>query len=136
MATSSGWRRPNRTSTSNRPQPPPPLFCHTRQYIQLLVAGGAQGIGGRGVQLGNALRRFEPFVEYTAKLNKALAGRRNELAKVIHDFGELTPELGKHDAQIRTFVTSSDKALGNFANQQEAVQEAFEHFPSTLRAAR
>ena len=60
------------------------LDADTRQYIQLLVAGGAQGIGGRGVQLGNALRRFEPFVEYTAKLNKAIAGRRTELAKVIH----------------------------------------------------
>jgi phospholipid/cholesterol/gamma-HCH transport system substrate-binding protein len=112
------------------------LDADTRQYIQLLVAGGAQGIGGRGVQLGNALRRFEPFVEYTAKLNKAIAGRRTELAKVIHDFGELTTELGKHDDQIRTFVSSSDKALGNFANQQEAVQEAFEEFPSTLRAAK
>jgi phospholipid/cholesterol/gamma-HCH transport system substrate-binding protein len=112
------------------------LDADTRQYIQLLVAGGAQGIGGRGVQLGNALRRFEPFVEYTAKLNKAVAGRRTELAKVIHDFGELTTELGKHDQQIRTFVSSSDKALGNFANQQEAVQEAFEAFPATLRAAK
>ncbi|HEY5053544.1 MAG TPA: MlaD family protein, partial [Solirubrobacterales bacterium] len=44
----------------------------TRQYIQLLVAGGAQGIGGRGVQLSNALRRFQPFVHYTAKLNKVV----------------------------------------------------------------
>jgi phospholipid/cholesterol/gamma-HCH transport system substrate-binding protein len=107
----------------------------TRQYIQLLVAGGAQGIGGRGKQLGNALRRFEPFVEYTAKLNRALAGRRTELAKVIHDFGELTTELGKHDQQVRRFVSSSDDALGDFANQQEALEAAFEEFPQTLRVA-
>ncbi len=112
------------------------LDADTRQYIQLLVAGGAQGIGGRGVQLGNALRRFEPFVEYTAKLNKAIAGRRTELAKVIHDFGELTTELGKHDQQIRTFVGSSEEALGNFANQQASLEKAFEEFPSALRAAK
>jgi phospholipid/cholesterol/gamma-HCH transport system substrate-binding protein len=112
------------------------LDSDTRQYIQLLVAGGAQGIGGHSTQLGNALRRFEPFVEYTAKLNKAIAGRRTELAKVIHDFGELTTELGKHDQQIRTFVGSSEKALGNFANQKQALEEAFEEFPSTLRAAK
>jgi phospholipid/cholesterol/gamma-HCH transport system substrate-binding protein len=112
------------------------LDADTRQYIQLLVAGGAQGIGGRGVQLGNALRRFEPFVEYTAKLNKAVAGRRTELAKVIHDFGELTTELGKHDGQIRRFVGSSEKALGNFAHQQVALEEAFEEFPETLKVAK
>jgi phospholipid/cholesterol/gamma-HCH transport system substrate-binding protein len=112
------------------------LDADTRQYIQLLVAGGAQGIGGRGVQLGNALRRFEPFVEYTAKLNKAIAGRRTELAKVIHDFGELTTELGRHDSQVRRFVGSSEKALGNFAHQQVALEEAFEEFPETLKVAR
>jgi phospholipid/cholesterol/gamma-HCH transport system substrate-binding protein len=112
------------------------LDADTRQYIQLLVAGGAQGIGGRGVQLGNALRRFEPFVEYTAKLNKAIAARRTELAKVIHLFGELTTELGAHDAQIRRFVGSSEKALGNFAHQQVALEEAFEEFPETLKVAK
>jgi phospholipid/cholesterol/gamma-HCH transport system substrate-binding protein len=112
------------------------LDADTRQYLQLLVAGGAQGIGGRGVQLGNALRRFEPFVEYTAKLNKAVAGRRTELAKVIHLFGELTTELGRHDSQIRRFVGSSEKALGNFAHQQAALEEAFEEFPETLKVAK
>ncbi len=112
------------------------LDADTRQYIQLLVAGGAQGIGGHAKQLSNALRRFEPFVEYTAKLNKAIAGRRTELARVIHDFGELTTELGKHDAQIRRFVGSSDKALGNFANQQQAIKEILEEFPATLRVAK
>jgi phospholipid/cholesterol/gamma-HCH transport system substrate-binding protein len=111
------------------------LDADTRQYIQLLVAGGAQGIGGHSRQLGDALRRFEPFVEYSAKLNKAIAGRRTELAKVIHLFGELTTELGKHDQQIRRFVSSSDKALGNFANQQQSLEETFEEFPATLRTA-
>lgn len=112
------------------------LDADTRQYIQLLVAGGAQGIGGRGKQLSNAFRRFQPFVHYTAKLNKAIAGRREELARVIHDFGLLTTELGRQDAAIERFVTESRGALGNFANQQESVQAAFEEFPSALQAAR
>jgi phospholipid/cholesterol/gamma-HCH transport system substrate-binding protein len=112
------------------------LDADTRQYIQLLVAGGAQGIGGRGKQLGNAFRRFQPFVHYTAKLNKAVAQRRVALSRVIHNFQELTTELGRHDAAVKQFVTSSRAALGNFANQQESVQAAFEEFPSALRAAR
>jgi phospholipid/cholesterol/gamma-HCH transport system substrate-binding protein len=106
----------------------------TRQYLQLLVAGGAQGIGGRGKQLSNALRRFQPFVHYTAKLNKAVAQRHVALADVIHNFGELTTELGRHDAEIKRFVTSSDAALGDFANQQQAIQESLREFPAALRA--
>ncbi len=109
------------------------LDADTRQYIQLLVAGGAQGIGGRGKQLGNAFRRFGPFVHYVAKLNKAVAARRVALENVITNFGDLTTELARHDAQIKRFVTSSDAALGNFANQQKAIQEALIEFPQTLR---
>jgi len=112
------------------------LDADTRQYIQLLVAGGAQGIGGRGKQVSNAFRRFQPFVHYTAKLNKSVAARRVALAKVIHNFGQITTELGRKDAAVKRFVTSSRAVLGNFANQQESVQAAFEEFPSTLQAAR
>jgi phospholipid/cholesterol/gamma-HCH transport system substrate-binding protein len=113
------------------------LDADTRQYIQLLVAGGAQGIGGEGqsIRLSNALRRFQPFVHYVAKLNKAIAGRHVALSQVIHDFGLLTDELSQHDAQIRQFVTSSNAALGNFANQQRSIQDALERFPGALRAA-
>jgi len=108
----------------------------TRQYLQLLVAGGAQGIGGRGKQTSNDLRRFQPFVHYVAKLNTAVAARHVELAKVIHNFGRLTTELGRHDAEIKRFVTSSDAALGNFANQQQAIQESLREFPAALQAGK
>jgi phospholipid/cholesterol/gamma-HCH transport system substrate-binding protein len=97
------------------------LDADTRQYIQLLVAGGAQGLGGRGKQLSNALRRFQPFVHYTAKLNKAVAQRHVEISRVIHNFNLLTTELARRDSAVKRFVTSSKAALGNFANQQESV---------------
>lgn len=111
------------------------LDADTRQYIQLLVAGGAQGIGGRGKQVSNALRRFQPFVHYVAKLNKAVAARHVALSRVIHNFNLLTTELARHDTSVERFVTASRDALGNFANQQESVQAAFEEFPSALQAA-
>jgi phospholipid/cholesterol/gamma-HCH transport system substrate-binding protein len=46
----------------------------TRQYLQLLLAGGAEGLGGRGRQFGNAIRRLQPFAHYIADLNRAVAG--------------------------------------------------------------
>jgi phospholipid/cholesterol/gamma-HCH transport system substrate-binding protein len=112
------------------------LDADTRQYIQLLVAGGAQGVGGRGKQLGNALRRFGPFVHYTAKLNKAVAARHVALARTIHDFNLLTTELARREDSVKRFVTSSKAALGNFANQQASVQDAFREFPASLEAAK
>jgi len=111
------------------------LDADTRQYIQLLVAGGAQGIGGRAHQLSGALRRFQPFAHYTADLNRAVAKRRLAIAHAIHDFSLLTTELGRHDSEIERFVTSSKAALGNFANQQQSIQQTLVEFPSALAAA-
>jgi phospholipid/cholesterol/gamma-HCH transport system substrate-binding protein len=111
------------------------LDADTRQYIQLLVAGGAQGIGGRGHQLSGALRRLQPFSHYVADLNRAVAGRRVAIARSIHDFSLLTTELGRHDSALERFVTSSRAALGNFANQQQPLQETIAELPATLAAA-
>ena len=108
----------------------------TRQYLQLLLAGGAQGIGGHGRQLGGAFRRLQPFSRSVGELNKAVAQRHVELARVIHDFSLLTTELGRHDTSIQRFVTSSDAALGNFAHQQQSIQESLQEFPATLAAAK
>jgi phospholipid/cholesterol/gamma-HCH transport system substrate-binding protein len=108
----------------------------TQQYIQLLVAGGAQGIGGRGRQLSGAFRRLQPFAHYIGDLNRAVAQRRVALARTIHSFGELTAELGRRDAELERFVSASKGALGNFANQQQAIQESLVEFPSTLTALR
>jgi len=111
------------------------LDADTRQYIQLLVAGGAQGIGGRGRQLSGALRRFQPFVHYTADLNRAVSQRRVAIARAIHGFSLLTTELGRHDRELERFVSSSKDALGNFANQQRSIQETLVELPSTLSTA-
>lgn len=108
----------------------------TQQYLQLLVAGGAQGIGGRGHQLSGAFRRLQPFSHYVADLNRAVAQRRVALSHVIHDFGLLTTELGRHDAELERFVSGSKEALGNFANQQQSVQESLVELPATLTVLR
>jgi len=110
------------------------LDADTRQYIQLLLAGGAEGIGSRGRQLSGAFRRFQPFVHYLADINKAVAARRQALAGVIHNFGVLTTELGRRNAEIERFVSGSQAALGNFANEQQAIQESLVEFPATLAA--
>ncbi len=111
------------------------LDADTQQYLQLLVSGGAEGIGGRGRQLSGAFRRFQPFVHYVADLNRAVAKRRLALARVIHNFGLLTTELGRRDSELERFVSGSSAALGNFANQQQSIQEILVEFPATLTAA-
>ncbi len=114
------------------------LDADTRAYLTLLLQGGAEGIGGRakGVKLSAGLRRIEPFTRYTAQLTGALAKRRGALARVVHDFGLLTDELGRRDSEIARFIDASSAALGGFADRQADIREALRELPPTLEETR
>ena len=132
--TTSRSPRPNRTSTSkpsSRPSTPTPAST-----CSCCVAGGAAGDRRPRPP---ALRRLPPPPALLPLHRRPQPRRRRSAASrwpgVIHDFGLLTTELGRHDAEIERFVTSSKAALGNFANQQQAIQESLVEFPATLTRA-
>lgn len=109
------------------------LDADTRDYLTLLLQGGAEGLGGRGKQLSKGLRRLLPFSKYIAETNKAVAARQTELRNVITNFKLLTEELSQNSADVRLFVSASADALGGFASQEQSIREAFQKLPGTLK---
>ena len=112
------------------------LDADTRGFLRLLLADGGKALGNRGEEFSAVLRRFEPTVRDIATFQGALADRRHELSRVIHNFGLLAEELGRHDNELRTFVDSSNAVMGSFANQEAAIREALRELPPTLRETR
>ncbi|MGG7382319.1 hypothetical protein ACQ7B2_27395, partial [Escherichia coli] len=51
----------------------------TRDYLQLLLGGAGEGLGGQGKQLSASLKRFEPTGRYLARLNGALSLRERNI---------------------------------------------------------
>ncbi len=84
----------------------------TRDYLVLLLEGGATGIGPNGEELSAVLRRFEPTARDLAKITKGLAKRRANIARSISNFKKVSEELGARDTQLAEFVSSSNEALG------------------------
>lgn len=108
----------------------------TRDYLVLLLEGGATGLGGNGEELSATLRRFEPTARDLAKINKGLAERRASVARSITNFRKVSEELGARDTQLADFVTSSNAALGAFANQEASIRAALQELPPALAATR
>ncbi len=104
----------------------------TQSFLQLLLQGGAQGLYGHSEQLSAGLRRFEPTVRDVARINAALAQRRQNLRRVVTNFGKLSAELGHRDTQLARFVRSSNTVLGSFAKEQNAIRATLQEFPPTL----
>jgi len=105
----------------------------TRTYVQLLLQAGGEGVGGQGRRLSSDLRRLFPFTRDIARVNGAVAARRQALARVVHNFRLLAEELSNHDSEITRFVDSSATALGDLATRQTSIGSALRLLPSTLR---
>jgi phospholipid/cholesterol/gamma-HCH transport system substrate-binding protein len=108
----------------------------TREYLQLLIQGGAEGLGGNGKQLSATLRRFEPLGKNLADIGDALSVRRRNIAHVITSFNQLGETLARTDVQLADWVTSQNGALGAFARQEAGLRETLQELPPTLEATR
>jgi phospholipid/cholesterol/gamma-HCH transport system substrate-binding protein len=105
----------------------------TRAYLQLLLNAGAEGLGGRGEELSEGLRRFEPTARDLARIGGALAVRRQNLERVVTNFRVLSEELGRRDTQLAGFIDSSSSVLGSFARQEASIRSTLRELPGALR---
>jgi len=110
------------------------LDADTRDYLRLLLGGGAEGLRGNGVGLRRALKRFEPTGRALRQVNEQLATRRGAIRRVIHNFGLLTEELGSKDDQIAQFVDSSNAVFASLARQDTSLRKTIGSLPGALTA--
>lgn len=112
------------------------LDADTQSFLKLLLAGGGEGLGGRGRQLSAALRRFEPTARDIALITEGLALRRENVRGAIHNFRLLSDELGSRDTRLAEFVDSSNAVLSSFADQEASIRATLQELPSTLSETR
>jgi phospholipid/cholesterol/gamma-HCH transport system substrate-binding protein len=108
------------------------LDADTRDYLRLLLSDGGQALKGNGSQLGQTIRRIEPTAKYTREVNAALATRRANIARVVHNFSLLTDQLGRRDTQLSSFVVNSNAVFAALAHQDANLKQTLRQLPSTL----
>jgi phospholipid/cholesterol/gamma-HCH transport system substrate-binding protein len=111
------------------------LDADTRPYLKLLVVGAGKGLDGRGDDLREVFRRFEPIHRDLARVTRATAQRRVALKRLIHDYGLLMTEVGSHPQDLRRLVTSSRSVFDALANEETAISESVARLPGSLRAS-
>ena len=111
------------------------LDADTRPYLKLLVAGAGKGLDGRGDDLREVFRRFEPIHRDLARVTRASAHRRTALKRLIHDYGLLMTEVGSHPQELRRLVTASRVVFDELADEETAISESVARLPGSLRAS-
>ena len=105
----------------------------TRDYLKLLVGGAGQGLRGRGEDLREFFRRFEPTHRDLARVSSAVATRRRNLERLIHSLRTLSGELASKDDDLAQLVDSSAAVFRAFASENQNISRAVREFPGALR---
>jgi phospholipid/cholesterol/gamma-HCH transport system substrate-binding protein len=105
----------------------------TRDYLKLLIGGAAQGLKGRGDDLREVFRRFEPTHRDLARVNGLVARRHRNLRRLVHSLEQLDGELAGRDDQLAALVSSSAKVFRTFASEQGDLGRTVGDLPATLR---
>jgi phospholipid/cholesterol/gamma-HCH transport system substrate-binding protein len=106
----------------------------TRDYLRLLLGGAGQGLRGNSQALAATLKRFEPTARDGGRITRALAARRHNLSRVVHNFRLLSEALANRDDDLAAFVESSNEVFAHLAAQDANIRATLRELPSALQA--
>jgi phospholipid/cholesterol/gamma-HCH transport system substrate-binding protein len=105
----------------------------TRDYLKLLIQGAGQGLDGRGGDLQEVFRRFQPTHRDLARINGLVAQRHQNLRDLIHALDTLNGELASKGQDLSQLVDSSATVFHAFASEEQNVSRFVADLPGTLR---
>jgi phospholipid/cholesterol/gamma-HCH transport system substrate-binding protein len=112
------------------------LDADTRDYLKLLVTGAGKGLDGHGDDLRETFRRFGPLHRDLNQVTEAIADRRQNLRRLIHNYGLLVQELGGKDEDLTRLVRASNAVFESFAAEDTNVSAFVAKLPGALRETR
>jgi phospholipid/cholesterol/gamma-HCH transport system substrate-binding protein len=116
----------------------------TRNYLLLLLAGGAQAFHDPGAtgaapspaavaDLRGIFKRFAPLNRDTQTFTKLLAQRQQNIKRSIHNLQVVTRSLGSVNSQLTSLINSSNTNFSAISSQDANLQEALTLLPGTLQ---
>jgi phospholipid/cholesterol/gamma-HCH transport system substrate-binding protein len=104
----------------------------TRSYLQLLINGAGKGLDGNGENLRDIFKRFEPLHRDLARVSQAVAERRHNMKRLVHNYASLVDELSDKDKDLRTLVTASNAVFKQFAAEDQNISSTVGQLPGAL----
>jgi phospholipid/cholesterol/gamma-HCH transport system substrate-binding protein len=112
------------------------LDTDTRTWFTSLITDLDRGTSGRGADVRALLNNLGPTSAQIRELGDLLAGRRHELAQVVHNLGVLTKAASQKDVQIQAVVRAGAATVHALASQDVALRDAIVRLPGTLATTR
>ncbi len=108
------------------------LDADTRDYLRLLLDGASRGLEGRGDDLREVFKRFEPTHRDLARINLKVSTRRENLERLITNLNVLNKELARKDDDLAQLVDTASRVFRAFAAEGGNITEAVDRLPEAL----
>lgn len=105
----------------------------TRDYLVSLISSVDGGTRGRSQNLRRALLTLGPTTRQLRAITTALDTRRRNLARLVHNLGDVTEEAAD-DNGLRRVVTAGSDVLRAIGNEQLSLDAGLRRLPGALRA--
>jgi phospholipid/cholesterol/gamma-HCH transport system substrate-binding protein len=109
------------------------LDADTRDYLRLLISGAGEGLKGRGGDLREVFRRFEPTHKDLAEVNKYVALRHRNLRRLISQLNVLNGALADKGDDLAELVQTSSAVFRSLASEDTNITRAVGDLPGTLQ---
>jgi ABC-type transporter Mla subunit MlaD len=107
-----------------------------RARMAALLTQLGKGLHDNGAQLRASFAQIAPFLTTAQSMGKALTERRQNLARLVHNFGGISEVLARRDQQLASFVTSGDSVLSELARNDAPLSATLAQLPPTLSSMR
>jgi phospholipid/cholesterol/gamma-HCH transport system substrate-binding protein len=105
----------------------------TRDYLLLLVHGAGKGLEGRGKDLREVFRLFEPTHRDLARLNSSVATRKDNLRRLVTSLEQLSTELAGREDELANLVSGASKVFRAYASEDRNISAAVRELPKALK---
>jgi phospholipid/cholesterol/gamma-HCH transport system substrate-binding protein len=109
------------------------LDADTRSWLVSLITELNEATSGRAQDIRALLGSLGPTSMQLQQVGDLLAGRHDEVARIVHNLGVLTRAVSAKDAQLATFVRTADDTVQAFARQDTALSASISALPPTLQ---
>jgi phospholipid/cholesterol/gamma-HCH transport system substrate-binding protein len=120
------------------------LDADTRNYLLLLLAGGAQAFHDPGASgaapstdavadLRGVFKRFAPLNRDTKTLTTLLAQRQQHISRAIHNLDQVVSSVGSVETQLTSLIDASNANFSAISSQDANLQAGLTLLPGTLR---
>ncbi len=111
------------------------LDAKTREGLRDFIRGTGTQYDTRGVEAGESIRYFAPFLGSTSRLTQELALDQQVLARFVKDGADTVSAIAERRDDLTNLVSNTNATMRAIGDENVSLQRALELLPDTLRKA-